>query len=249
MSAVVNDAFTSEMASLAWHEHEADPPVKATCFFERGPVLHVTRKHCDGKEPWARILGERLARRLADARAAGLTPATDDCRAFVSAVALQLDACGKKPLLCRFDELESPGIDQQDRPRWGFRHFRTWEKILFVLPSGAVAFARVIPSAIEDVLSLVLLTAFFPREQDGWVVQSRAAAASATRYVERWAEIPHRDGGQLLPEHDESVLEQDESVGVATRRGRFRFVTPETWGFRLQEDGQWAWSGRPTARF
>jgi hypothetical protein len=95
----------------------------------------------------------------------------------------------------------------------------------------------------------VFLTAFFPRQGRGWVTPKRAATTTAAYYLRRWAQYRHRSGGRLHPEPDDAVSERDEVTGRATHRRWFRFVTPQTWGFRLQKDGQWAWQDPALPRF
>jgi len=122
------------------------------------------------------------------------------------------------------------------------------EKILFILPAGAVAFLGVDRPWAEGTLSAVFLTAFFPR-QAAWVVPKRAAATNVERYILRWAERPHRSGGRLLPEPPEGVREEDQDTGAVTQREYFRFITPETWGFEVQSDGCAVWLGPRPGNF
>jgi hypothetical protein len=234
---------------LSWREHEADPPLAATCWFEEWPIRHVVVKHVASTEPWGRILGGGLVQRLADATRHGGMPAPGDCRDFIAAMTRQLEASCSRPILCRFREVEPSFFSEPGRPQWGASSADSWEKILFVLPAGAVAFARLMPSGVPDVAQLVLLTAFFPGQTNGWVAPSRAAAGAAARYVQRWAQDLHHTGGRLKPEHADWVPEQDESTGTATLRGRFRFITLKNWGFQPHQDGQLVWLGSVPTRF
>lgn len=249
MSVAADDAFAPESIPLSWQEHEDDPPAKASCWFEPGPVRHVVTKHVGDSEPWGRILGESLRTRLADTARNGRMPTTQECRDFIEAIAPQLEGSCARPLLCRFREVDQSFFDEPGRPQWGTSTHESWEKILFVLPAGAVAFARLMPWGVPDVAQFVLLTAFFPGQTTGWVSPSRAAAGAAARYVQRWARDLHHTGGRLKPEHSDWVPEQDESTGTATLRGRFRFITLKNWGFQPHKDGQLVWLGSVPTRF
>ena len=189
-------------------------------------------------EPWGRLLDGRLVDRLADAARRGRTPAASDCHEFVAALAPTLRECCDRPLLCRFHETTLPVHGAPGDAAAARGLYATDESILFILSSGAVAFARQVPAAVPDLVVSVLVTAYFPR-QAGWVVAKRAAAASAERYVQRWSQTTHRSGGRLLPEPSEVVLDVSEDTGVPKMQGRFRFISPESWGFRRHADGEW----------
>lgn len=237
MTAAAGDPFTPEPVDLAWQEDEGRS-VTASCWFELAPIRHVVRKHVSSAEPWTKILGQRLVERLHDCsgRLAGA-----DCREFVQALTLQLRNACSMPRLCRFQDLEIADFEDSRYVAAQIRGRRATEKLLFVLPSGGVVVMRIEPAMFSDRIVAVFLTAFIPRHV-GWVTPARAAAATAARYVQRWARHEHHTGGLLLPEPDEAVTEPDEMTSLAIHRRWFRFISPRTWGFRLHEDGQWAWT-------
>lgn len=238
MTAAAGDAFTPESVDLAWQEDDGPQRVTASCWFEFAPIRHVVRKHVAGNEPWTKILDQRLLDRL---RNSGNQLAAADCRAFVQALARQLHNSCSQPRLCRFQDMEITESDERRHPATQLRSRKAMEKILFVLPSGGVAFARVEPATSADMTVAVFLTAFLPRHL-GWVAPARVAAATAGRYVQRWAQHHHPTGGLLPPGPGDSVTEQDEVDNRATHRRWFRFISLKTWGFRRQKDGRWAWS-------
>lgn len=238
MTAAAGDAFSPESIDLAWHEEDGGRSVTASCWFELAPIRHVVRKHVLTKEPWSKILGQRLVERL---RASGGRLTGADGREFVEAVATQLHNACNEPRLCRFQDVEITNVEDSRDAAAQIRGRRAMEKILFVLPSGGVVFVRVEPAMFADRTVMVFLTTFFPR-QAGWVSPARVAAATAARYVQRWAPHHHPTGGLLLPEPDDAVTEPDEVDTRAIHRRWFRFISPQTWGFRLQKDGQWAWT-------
>lgn len=244
MTAAADDGFTPDSVDLAWQEEGEGGRVTASCWFELAPIRHVVRKHVAGGEPWAKILGQRLAERL-QATPGRLSGA--DCREFVKAVTTQLHNACSQPRLCRFQDMEITNFDDSRHAAAQIRGRRAIEKILFVLPSGGVVFVRVEPGMFTDRTVAVFLTAFIPR-QVGWVTASRAAATTAGRYVQRWAAHYHPTGGLLLPEPDEAVTERDEVESRAILRRRFRFISPQNWGFRVQKDGRWAWNAASPGR-
>jgi hypothetical protein len=244
MSGAPEPVFTSEALSLSWRDDDANRTESVTCWFERDAIRHILTCHVGGDEPWARIVDAPLLKRFADAGRAGRPPAAADCSAFAQALGRQLTASCRRPILCKFREMAVPvfgGAAAAARP---VSQFAIYEKLLFILPTGAVAFARITPTTLESVAAVVLLTTFFPRTARGWVAPARAAAAAAARYVQRWAEFEHPSGGRLLPEPEETIEALDETTGRATRRSQFRFISRESWGFRQARDGQWVWSWR-----
>ena len=238
MSAASGEKFTPESVEFAWQEEDGDRTETASCWFEFAPIRHVVGKHVVGGEPWSKILGQRLADRL---RASGGRVTAADCREFVKAITLQMHTCCSQPRVCRFQDIEILNYDVDRYPVAQNYGRRAMEKILFVLPSGGVAFVRVEPAMFADRTVTVFLTAFLPRHV-GWVAPARVAATTAGRYVLRWAEHHHPTGGLLLPEPDDAVTERDEVDSRAIHRRWFRFFSPKTWGFRLQKDGRWAWT-------
>ena len=239
MSTPAQDFFGSEGVSLEWREGDPEKVVNATCWFERAPIRHVVVKHVNTAEPWNRILDRSLLQRLVQAARGGPPPTATDCRAFVEAVTTKLRASCARPLICRFVETEVPVFAnhaQQGLMRSGFNRC---EKMMMVLPAGALAFLRVMPSGVVDETSVCFLTAFFPRQAMGWVAPKRAEEATVARYVQRWSARDHHTGGSLLPEPAESVNEIDDATGGAKRWGQFRFISLKAWGFRRQKDGQW----------
>lgn len=240
MPAFADEASEPESVELSWSEPCGQ--VVAVCWFELGPMLHVIRKHITGEEPWSRIVGSGLEQRLVQAGRQARLPAKADCREFVQALTAQLRASCSRPLLCRFLETLPPAAGDREIARGpSDRHFSA-EKVLFVLPSGAVAFVREIRSAVPDVLVVVLVTAFFPRQSLGWRVQRRAAEASAERYILRWTSDWHPSGGRLLPAPGEALDDIDDDDDAAIIASRLRFISPASWGFRRQADGRWAWA-------
>lgn len=236
MSAPAGDSFSPESVELTWNE-DGQPPVTARCWFEYAPIRHVVRKHVVSSEPWNRILDQRLLERLR-ANRNRLTGA--DCREFVKALNQQLLNCCSQPRLCRFQETEAINFDDAGDAAANLYSRPAVEKILFVLPSGGVAVARVEPANSRDTIVSVFLTAFLPR-YPGWFTANRAAATMAARYVQRWARDYHPSGGLLLPEPDDAVTGKDDIDDRAVHRRWFRFITPKTWGFRMQKDGRLAW--------
>lgn len=237
MTAAAGDAFTAESIDLAWQEQDGGQSVAASCWFEHEPIRHAVRKHVAGSEPWDRIIDQRVVDRL---RASGDRPSAADCREFVQAIARQMQACCSLPRLCRFQEAAIPAADDV-RPAAARLHDpHAVEKILFVFPSGGVAFVRVERPRFDDLTVTVFLTTFLPRHV-GWVAPARAAAKTAARYVQRWAPDYHATGGRLLPDPDSTVPETDEVDERALHRRWFRFISMKTWGFRRQKDGRWAW--------
>jgi len=230
--------YVAESIDLAWQE--GDIRVESLCWFELEAIRHAVHKHFAGSEPWGRLLEGPLVRRLADAARQGVTPAAADCRAFVAAIAPKLhDSCAR-PLLCRFRETKLPWHETSQRAE----SIRSWhekdEYILFILPTGAVVFAREVAAPQPDVVNCVALTAFFPR-QACWVVPKRGAQASVARYVQRWALQLHHSGGRLMPAFLDVVPGISETTGAAALQGRIRFISPETWGFKRLADDEWAW--------
>ncbi|MFM8498123.1 MAG: hypothetical protein ACKOEM_21775 [Planctomycetia bacterium] len=238
------DTFARESVELAWQEQEGRPAVTASCWFDYSPIRHAVRKHVAGNEPWNRILDHRLLERL---RAACGRPAAADCRDFVKALSRQLENCCSQPRLCRFQDVEIADVDDRRHPAAQAQGPRAMEKILFVLPSGGVAFVRVEPATTADVTVTVFLTAFFPRHL-GWVAPARAASTTVAKYVQKWALHHHPTGGLLHPDPDEAVTEPEEVDNRASHRRWFRFISLKSWGFRRQKDGRWAWIDPHPAR-
>jgi len=239
MSAVGLGPFTAETVTLAWRERPGGATVTASCRFEAGAIRHVLDRHFGGAEPWTRILNDSLVRRLVRAVHDGVAPSAPDCRDFVAGVSSQIARSCERPLLCVFLETALHFIDHRGQLRQNLQ-LRMREKILFVLESGAVAFVDITRPRADGQIPVVFRTAFFPRSV-GWVSPKRAAEASITHYITRWAENGHHAGGLLLPEPRDGVRERDDDTGVEKQREYFRFVTPESWGFERQEDGQWVW--------
>jgi hypothetical protein len=244
MNGAPDPVFTSESLSLSWRDDDANRTETVTCWFEREAIRHILKCHVGGDEPWTRIVDTPLLKRFAEAASAGLPPAAADCSAFAQALGRQLTASCRRPMLCKFREMAVPVFGGDVAAARPVGRFAVHEKLLFVLPTGAVAFARITPTTLESVAAVVLLTTFFPRSARGFVAPARAAAAAAARYVQRWAEFQHPSGGRLLPEPGETVRAVDETTGGATQRGQFRFISRESWGFRQAQDGQWVWSWR-----
>jgi len=237
MTAAAGDAFTAESVDLTWQEPEGGRRVAASCWFEFEPIRHAVRKHVAGSEPWDKLLDHRLVARL---RVAGDRLSAADCREVVQALARQMQACCSQPRLCRFQESAIPDDDNLQPATAHLQAPHAVEKILFVLPSGGVVFARVERPSIEDLTVTVFLTAFLPRHV-AWVAPVRAAAKTAARYVLRWAPDYHPTGGRLLPDPSRGVTETDEVDERASQRRWFRFISMKTWGFHRQKDGRWAW--------
>lgn len=227
---------------LRWSEEPASRAVTATCWFEREPLWHMLTKHVCGSEPWSRILNGTLLQRLTREVAAGRRLSPSDIEELVESLAVQLKAACGKPLLCRSQEVPLPALGSAIPPGLTPNYFERTDKILILLSSGAVAFLRFVASPFEENLSMVFLTAFFPR-QATWVVPARATAASASRYIQRWATFEHTTGGRLLPEPGDRLDEVDDATGSVVQRRLIRFITPENWGFRRLADGEWVWLG------
>ena len=239
---MATDIFTPEKVTLTWHEQPGGPAVTVDCWFEAAAIRHVVQKHVGDTEPWNRILNASVVDRLTAVVSARGLPAPADCLHFVDAVGRQMQQCCDQPLLCRFLETEFHCVDRTGRLQPILGNLKAREKILFVLPTGAVGFVVVENPWTSGTLAAAFLTAFFPRPA-GWVVPKRAAAATVERYVLRWSEQPHISGGRWLPEPSDRVHEKDGDTGAETQREYFRFVSLEKWGFQLLEDGCTVWTG------
>jgi len=233
---MAQDFFKPEKVTLTWNEGSGGPAVTLDCWFESKAIRHVVEKHVNIAEPWRRVLNASVVDRLTAVVSARGLPAAADCRHFVEATGRQLQQACDQPLLCRFLETAFHFVDAAGRLHPILNNLKAREKILFILPTGAVGFVSVDNPWSNGTLAAAFLTTFFPR-QVGWVAPKRAAKANVERYVLRWAQQPHSSGGRLLPELLEGVREEDGDSGAVTQREYFRFISPETWGFELRKDG------------
>jgi hypothetical protein len=242
VNTMTQDVFKPEKVVLAWHERPGGPAVTADCWFESKAIRHVVQKHVCGSEPWKRVLNASVVDSLKGLVSDHARPPASDYRHFVEAVGRHLQQSCGQPLLCRFLETALHYVDTAGMPQPILGNLKAREKILLILPTGAVGFVSVANPWSTGTLVATFLTAFFPR-QVGWVVPKRAAKANLERYVLRWAAQPHSSGGRLLPEPLEGVREEDGDTGAATQREYFRFISPESWGFELGKDGCQVWLG------
>lgn len=239
MNTKANDGFTGKTITFDLREWPFGPSVSATCSFTLRAIGHVVAKHFGRQEPWKRILNASHADRLDEVAASRNSPTPADCNDFVDRVAESIKKSCERPRFCVFLDCALHEIDEDGRlrPRLSLRQ---WEKVLFVLDSGAVAFLKLLGPRSATSQEASFRTAFFPRAIN-WVAPKRAAAEAAARYVTRWAETPHPTGGYVLPKPVHGVKERDDESGIESQREFFRFTTPETWGFQLQADGEWVW--------
>jgi len=242
---VANTAvFTTETVEISWREWPHGPTVTAACVFNAETISHVIGKHVIGKnggqgEPWQRILNASHVDRLTEAARRRSLPQEADCRDFVRLLTQAIRRSSDRPLFCAFLEMSLHEFDRHGTLQQNL-HLVRREKVMFVLDSGAVAFFELNGPRSALPRQASFRTAFFPRPK-GWVSPKRAAAATAARYVIRWAEHEHHTGGRLLPKPLDGVRERDDETGMEKQREFFRFTTPEEWGFERQDDGEWVW--------
>jgi len=229
---------------IEWQDPEAGH-ISLTCRFALNSIRHVVERHVRNRgEAWGRVLSRGLIDRLIAAanRGEGWAPAAVDFTDFAEALGAEMRTSASRPLLCEF--VEQPKAMLVKGRRRVTPGAITQAKILFVLRSGGVCFVRVDDRQDAQVTDLKgrLLTAYFPRCR-GWVEPRRSYAAVVRRFVATWARHLDRCGKPRLPAAQVRVRAENE--GRVVERNNFRFITPETWGFRPIPGGIFVFSNVP----